>query len=73
MLLYCQFFIIQVCAYFLRNSTFISIICNAAMCLCAGKYFADCKEQATLLKGTDEVVAERLWKLSEKLVQTSCQ
>ena len=44
---------------------------NAVLCLYgAGKYFADCVEQDTLPKATDEDVAERLWKLSEEMVHS---
>ena len=33
-----------------------------------GKYYVDCAEAATAPNGLDDVAAEKLWKISEKLV-----
>ena len=34
-----------------------------------GKYYVDCAEAATTPNGVDDVAAEKLWKISEKLVE----
>ena len=33
-----------------------------------GKYYVDCAETATAPHGADDETAEKLWKISEKLV-----